>query len=321
MALRPHALSSLGIFAVAARHQNFAHAAEELHLTASAVSHHVRRLEKTFGVSLFQRHARGVLLTPKGRALADAASSALSDLEAAASALRTPARGIETLTVAALHSLTYCWLLPRLPRFVATHPRVRFKMETSIALARFDTSGPDVAIRYGTGHWPGLTAHHLMDEELLPVASPTVPGLSTVTQPRDILRLPLIHDMGLQGWPEWFRAAGVHGVQIPEIHIFTESTDSLQAAIHGLGATLTRTRIAAPFIRGGQVVQLPGPALKARFSYYAVLPSHKRPSAAVAAFIAWLKQEAVADGPLIGGFPSVPVGIRAGDVQERTERL
>src|SRR3546814_5326573 len=74
MNLRSALLPSLGVFAAAARHQNFAHAADELHLTASAVSHHVRKLEASLGVALFQRHARGVTLTGEGRLLADAAS-------------------------------------------------------------------------------------------------------------------------------------------------------------------------------------------------------------------------------------------------------
>jgi DNA-binding transcriptional LysR family regulator len=285
------------VFAVAARHQNFAHAAEELHLTASAVSHHVRQLEKTLGVSLFQRHARGVILTPSGRAMADAASSALADVEAVAGTFRAPSRGTITLTIATLHSLTYSWLLPRLSRFTARHPKVRLRFETSIALSRFDETGPDLAVRYGVGHWPGLASHHLMDEHLLPVAAPTLPGFSSVKAPADILRLPLVHDMGLQGWPEWFRAAGVAAPSLPPMHIFTESTDSMRAAAEGLGATLIRSRIGAEYLRDRRVVRLPGPSLKARFGYYALHPAHKRPVPALAAFIEWLQAEARADRP------------------------
>src|ERR1700753_1780194 len=89
MTLRPTALPAFGVFAVAARHQNFANAAEELGPTASGVSHHVRGLEGTVGVKLFQRHARGVALTDEGRTLADAANAALSDIDAVAAALST----------------------------------------------------------------------------------------------------------------------------------------------------------------------------------------------------------------------------------------
>jgi DNA-binding transcriptional LysR family regulator len=79
------------------------------------------------------------------------------------------------------------------------------------------------------------------------------------------------------------------------MHIFTESTDSVMAAALGLGAALTRSRIGAPYLRSGQVVRLPGPALRTRFAYYAVYPSHRRPTPAVTAFIEWLEDEARAD--------------------------
>lgn len=124
MQLRPSLLPSLGVFAAAARHQNLAHAAEELHLTASAVSHHVRKLESLLGVSLFQRHARGVTLTAEGRQLADAATAALADVAAVAGSLH-PQGDVVPLRVTTLHSLAYCWLIPRLPRFCLAHPQVR----------------------------------------------------------------------------------------------------------------------------------------------------------------------------------------------------
>jgi DNA-binding transcriptional LysR family regulator len=262
-----------------------------LHLTASAVSHHVRRLEATLGVALFQRHARGVFLTAEGRALADAAGNALADIDAVVGSLRTRMREVVHLRITMLHSLNYCWMLPRLPRFAAAHPNVRVHIETTTALARFDEAGPDLGIRHGLGHWPGLTPHHLMDEELFPVAAPDLPGLAKVASPADIATLPLVSDLAMQGWRDWFRAAGVRGLQLRETHSFSDSTDAMLAAVHKLGAALARTHIAAPYLERGDLVRLPGPAIKARFSYYAVHPSHKRPSAAASAFIEWLRDE------------------------------
>jgi LysR family transcriptional regulator, glycine cleavage system transcriptional activator len=292
MPLRPTVLPHFGVFAAAARHQNFAHAAEELHLTASAVSHHVRRLEATLGVVLFQRHARGVSLTAQGRALADAATIALADLDAALQAMRAGARELVSLRITTLHSLAYCWLIPRLPRFNAAHPNVRVNIEAGTSLARFDDAGPDLGIRHGAGHWAGLTAHHLMDDHLFPVAAPTLPGIEAVRSATDVARLPLLSDHAMQGWPDWFRAAGVRGVRLPLMHSFSDSTDAMQAAICGMGAALARRLIAAPYIRRGQLLRLAGPVMKARFAYYAVHPSHRRPSAATAAFIEWLRVEA-----------------------------
>ena len=158
MALRADLLPALAAFESAARHQNFAHAAEELHLTASAVSHHVRQLEARLGQALFQRHARGVTLTMEGRRLADAASSAFSDVEAVVQGLGKQRDRRAVLRITTLHSLAQSWLIARLPGFVAQHPDIRLRLETEMALTRFDDSGPDLGIRHGALHLrePGL---------------------------------------------------------------------------------------------------------------------------------------------------------------------
>ena len=288
MALRPDWLPALAAFEAAARHQNFAHAAEELHLTASAVSHHVRRLEAQLDVALFQRHARGVSLTAEGRQLADAASTALADVDSVLRGLRSAREDQERVRITTLHSLSYTWLLPRLPAFVAAHPRIRLTVDAEIALARFDDGGPDLGIRYGPGHWPGLTAHHLMDDALFPVASPNLPGLANVTEPAHVARLPLISDLSRQGWHDWFRAAEVHGAKFDERYIFSDATSALNAATFGIGVALAREKIAAPYLAEGRLVRLPGPTVKARWGYYVVYPAHRRLRAPARVFMDWL---------------------------------
>jgi LysR family transcriptional regulator, glycine cleavage system transcriptional activator len=287
MSLRPDWLPALAAFESAARHQNFAHAAEELHLTASAVSHHVRKLEARLGVSLFQRHARGVALTAEGRRLADAAGSALADLDGVLRGLRASDER-DRVRITSLHSLTYTWLLPRLPAFTAAHPQIRLSVDTEIALTRFDDGGPDLGIRHGPGHWPGLTAHHLMDDALFPVAAPDLPGLAEVRDAADVARLPLVSDLARQGWHDWFRAAGVHGAKLDERHSFSDTTDALNAAAFGLGAALARERIATPYLAAGRLVRLPGPVLSARWGYYVVYPAHRQLRSAARSFVDWL---------------------------------
>jgi LysR family glycine cleavage system transcriptional activator len=287
-------LSALGALEAAARHQNFAHAADELHLTASAVSHQVRKLEAHLGVSLFQRHARGVSLTLEGRLLADAAGNALTDIDTVLAAVR-PTGATTRVRIATLHSFANAWLLPRLPRFLERHPDIRLSVETEIALTRFDEGGPDLGIRHGPGHWPGLASQHLLDEYMYPVISPGFPDRDAVNSPSDIARLPLIADLARQGWLDWFRGAGARRVRLPPTHTFSDSTDALQAAAHGLGAVLARERIARPWLDDGRLVRLPGPAMRARFDYFVIHPLHRRPSAAAQSLIGWLVDEARAD--------------------------
>lgn len=288
MALRADWLPALAAFESAARHQNFAHAAEELHLTASAVSHHVRKLESRLGLVLFQRHARGVALTPEGRQLADAASTALADVDGALRHLRSARDEHHRVRISTLHSLVYTWLLPRLPDFTAAHPQIRLDVDTEVALTRFDEGGPDLAIRHGAGQWPGLAAHRLMSDALFPVASPTLAGLDRVHEAADIARLPLVSDLARQGWHDWFRAAGVHGARLDQRHVFSDTTDALQAAVLGLGAALARERIAEPYLAAGQLRRLPGPVLEARWSYHIVYPAHRRLRPPAQLFVDWL---------------------------------
>lgn len=288
MSLRSDWLPALAAFEAAARHQNFAHAAEELHLTASAVSHHVRRLEARLGVPLFQRHARGVALTAEGRQLADTAGSALADMEDVLRGLRASRDAGPVVRIATLHSWSCGWLLPRLPLFAAAHPDIALGIETGFALARFDDSGPDLGIRHGAGQWPGLTARPLMQEDLFPVASPTMRGIETVRRAADIARLPLVADTARQGWHDWFRAAGVRGAQFVERYRFSDSNAALTAAALGLGVALARERIVAPFLEDGRLVPLPGPRMRGRWSYYLIQPSHRRLRPPAQAFADWL---------------------------------
>lgn len=290
-AIRSAWLASLGAFEAAARHQNFAHAAEELHLTASAISHHVRKLEAHLGTALFQRHARGVVLTPEGRLLADAAGTALADIDTVFTAVR-PAQGAARVRIATLHSFTQHWLLPRLPAFTRAHPDIRLSIETEVALTRFDEGGPDLGIRHGPGHWPGLASQHLLDETLFPVVAPSFPGLSRIREPADIARLPLIADLAHQGWIDWFRHAGVRRLRLREMHSFSDSTDALEAAARGLGAALARQRIVGSWLRSGRLQRLPGPAVPGRFGYYLIHPQHRKPSAQTQLFMRWLQSQA-----------------------------
>ena len=261
MPLRPESLSALAAFEAAARHQNFAHAGEELHLTASAVSHHVRKLESRLGVALFQRHARGVTLTAEGRRLADSASTAMADMEAVLDTLRAPVRGGAPLRISTLHSLVFTWLLQRLPRFQALHPGIHIVLDTEVGLARFEDGGADL------------------------------PGAAEAKEAADIARMPLISDLARQGWQDWFRAAGVHGVAVQERLVCSDTTDALEAAACGVGAALARERIVLPWLASGRLVRLPGPTVATRWNYFVVYPAHRRLRAPAQAFVDWLLED------------------------------
>jgi LysR family transcriptional regulator, glycine cleavage system transcriptional activator len=291
MTLRSALLPPLAVFVAAARHQNFAHAANELNLTPSAVSHHVRKLEEALGVVLFRRHARGVVLTAEGRLLADAADSAIGDLSAVVDSLRGARHG-DRVRLSVLPSFASTWLIPRLAGLSAAHPEIFLEFDSNRAPARFDDSGPDLGIRYGVGPWPGLVSRFLMDDSLLPLASPELAGVEKVRDASDIATLRLLGDNTPEGWREWFRAAGVYKARVAVSHIFNDSAHGLDAAATGLGAILARRRLSMHHLAKGTLIRLPGPELPARASYYIVHPEHRPPSPAAMAFIAWIEREA-----------------------------
>lgn len=289
MTLRPSLFASLSVFAAVVRHQNFAHAAEELHLTASAVSHHIRKLETRLDLTLFLRHARGVSLTPEGRLLADATGGALTDVEAVLDALHESHRN-QRVRLSVLPSLATDWLMPRLGRFREAHPDILLSIATDNLLARFDDGSLDLGLRYGPGQWPGVTARFLMPGALLPTASPAM--AADIETPEQIAQLPLITDIAPEGWREWFRHAGVRSARLAGMYDISNSANGLRAAASGLGAILARKRLAEPLLASGRLVRLPGPEMPTRFSYYIVHAAHHRPKPAARRFIAWLEREA-----------------------------
>jgi DNA-binding transcriptional LysR family regulator len=164
-------LPSLRLFEAAARHESFRKAAEELGLTASAVSHGIDSLEKWLGVELFRRRPRGVTLTQAGRHLLPYVAEGLSMI--ALGAQRLPGRRAERRVVLSVApTFAQLFLVPRLPRFRALHPGIRISIDTSHRQALFPMEGVDLSIRMGKGAWPGVKSDLMFRDRLVPVASP-----------------------------------------------------------------------------------------------------------------------------------------------------
>src|SRR6266498_938678 len=171
MARRLPPLNTLPSFEAAARLLSFSKAADELHVTHGAVSRAVRHLEDQLGVQLFVRATRAIALTTIGSAFAAEVRVALDRLAAAAAATAWE-QSSGVLSVSTLDSFAAQWLVPRLFRFRRAHDDIDVRLSTSEKLADFISDGIDIAIRYGQGHYPGVEAELLMQEDLSPVCSP-----------------------------------------------------------------------------------------------------------------------------------------------------
>ena len=202
-------LSSVRVFEAAARHGSFKKAAEELNITASAVSHAVQNLEDWLGVTLFQRGGGKLGLTEPGAAYAAAVGEALKAVAEATA--RLPGRRSQgRLAISSAPGFANRWLLPRLSRFTARYPETGVDIETSLKAVDLPMEGIDAAIRLApaTRSMPSWT--RLLDESLMPVCSPGLlekhAGLSGLEL---IARADLIHMTSVSGdWAEWFRLIG-----------------------------------------------------------------------------------------------------------------
>ena len=164
-------LDTLRVFSVAARHLSFTKAADELHLTQSAVSHRVRALEQELGVRLFNRIRRRLELTSSGRSLAERVDQAVADIA------RTVANldlmdDARRLTVTMLPSVASRWLVPRLWRFNAQHPDIELQLIADARPLDLRAASIDLAIRFGRGIYPGYAVTKLMPDRVFPVCSP-----------------------------------------------------------------------------------------------------------------------------------------------------
>src|SRR5687768_13715552 len=167
-------LTALQAFEAAARHLSFKHAAAELSLTPTAISHQVRRLEERLGARLFVRGVRRVDLTPAGQALYPALRQGFDAMARAVEALSPPARS-RSVVLSTTMAFAARWLLPRLARFADAHPDIALQLHTSDQPVDLAGGVAQLAIRYGTGRAAGLDAVPLLPSRFAPVCAPRLP--------------------------------------------------------------------------------------------------------------------------------------------------
>jgi len=285
-------LSTLRAFEAAARLESFSRAADEISVTHGAVSHQIRALERALGTALFLRNGRRVALTNAGRHFAERVRAALQELVEAAQFIRR-SEVERAVSVSMLPSFAARWLMPRLGRFMERHPAIAVNIHTSITLVDFQRDDVDLAIRFGSGHWPDLEAHKFLDEEFYPVVSARFNRGRRPASPAELGKFQLLRSSD-EPWTPWFRAAGVR-LKEPHSLIFTDSNLLLQAALDGRGIALARSSIAEADVRAGKLVRLFKLAVPAHGASYLVWPKG-RLSANATLFRDWLLEERRREG-------------------------
>ena len=293
MAFRLPPLSSLRVFEAAARHNSFRKAADELNLTASAVSHAVQTLENWLGVELFYRETRGLRLTGAGEIYAPLVNQALGVLAKATDQL--PGRkATGTLAVSCAPTFANKILLPRLNKFIAQFPDIRLTLDTSQGLVDLTLDDFDIAIRYTATKKPGANWTLLAMETLFPVCGPDLKKKFGGGSDSGLLsRAPLIHVSSVAvDWHQWFRSSGL---DVPASIDGGLSVDTIQmgfdAAMRGLGVVLGRSPLVDGDIESGRLVRLASQPIPSGSGFWLVTSETEFQKPEVKLFRRWLLSE------------------------------
>lgn len=258
-------MPALLAFDAVARTGSFTAAGNDLALTQSAVSRQVAQLETQLGVSLLTRHTRRTDLTDAGRLYATRVRSALDLLgQGALEALgQAPERG---LRLAILPTFGTRWLMPRIPRFVRRHPDVTLHFSTRIGQFDLAAEGIDAAIHSGRGDWSGARLTLLMDEYLMPVASPEMRSTPLSTAPL----------LGLtsrpSAWSDWWGSQGLPDTPPRASMRFEQISTLAQAAAAGMGVALLPAFLIRPELESGALEQM-GDETRSGYGYYFAEPA------------------------------------------------
>lgn len=289
-------MSLLCAFEASARLQSFTAAAQELHLTQSAVSRQIRALEELLGMPLFTRERQTVRLNPQGQAYAPEVREALQRLSAATLGCQANPEG-GVLRLAILPTFGTRWLAPRLPDFLARHGHVTLHLSTQLAPFDFQLTAADAAIHFGPAQWPGAELQYLMPETVVAVCHRALRERLGLGGAQDLLTAPLLHLASRPGaWAHWLKTHGVDQALPVQAMQFDQFATMAQAAQAGLGvALLPRFLFQQELAYKDLVPALGGMADAASAdAYYLAWPIGRSEYPPLKVFKQWLAQQATA---------------------------
>lgn len=303
--------SALRAFESAARHLSFKLAAKELFVTPAAVSQQIKTLEHLLGIKLFNRHNRGLSLTPEALIGLPGLTRGFGQIAEAVQSMRSESVH-SALTVWTAPSFAAKWLIPRLPRFSALHPEIDLNIsgtqdlidsnasKSSIPAENFRRNNVDLAIRFGKGEYPGCRVDKLFPVDAIPLCSPKLlKGKQALRKPDDLRHHSLLHDdtqyEGRPDWATWLQAAGVDGVNSGHGIRFNHASLALAAAIEGQGVVLSMRVLASEDIAAGRLLVPFDISLPLEYAYYAITLEENADNPRIEMFRDWLIEEAAGE--------------------------
>lgn len=303
---RPLGVGPIRAFEAVARHLSFRAAADELHLTQSAISRQIQALEEEVGAVLFLRGTRRVELTPAGATLRRAAEPMLDRLDTSVRQIRQ-AGGRRVVSVSTFASFASLWLIPRLEAFQQEYPQIDLRVNASDALVDpdgNDTGAVDIALRYCRPEGATPDSVRLFDEIVTPLASPAFIERSRISgpplaAPADLAAHTLMEEDNPRdsaeyvSWSRWLREQGLADLQPARWVYFNYTYQQVQAALADQGVTMGRLAMSVEAAQRGDLVELfPGTRLTSPYNYWLIKPPAARMSEEALRFCEWVEAQA-----------------------------
>ncbi|MEH6566375.1 MAG: LysR substrate-binding domain-containing protein [Halopseudomonas sp.] len=281
-------LSALRAFEAAARHESAKQAAQELSVTATAISHQIRGLEESLGVALFVRKPRQLELTVQGRELQQVLETAFDSISAAVERLSAvPFR--QGITLSTTPAVAVRWLLSWVCMLRDAHPNIDLRIHASHEPVALDGVTADIAIRYGDGHWPGLVAEKLFDNTFIATCSPHL----DLHDPAQLPAHSLIHFRNEDAvsspinWAAWQKLAKVPRLDVNAGLVFSDETHAVSAAVGAQGVALMSRQLIEDELREGRLMQPFGPEIEGK-PFFLVYPESRRKDPTIQAVRDWI---------------------------------
>ena len=277
-------------FECAARHLSFTLAAQELGITQSALSLHVRSLEAQLGCALFFRAARHLSLTEVGQAYAFSVRRALGDIDLSTTSLFGSSQTQELIVRVPISSASL-FLAHRLPEFTNAHPNVSIRLVSNIWAESAGRDQVDVELRLGKGEWEDAPFEKISEERIVPIASSMRAQKGTLS-PQDLLQGPQIQILGLQDmWPRYYAAFDLQ-YTAPVAPVAVDTTIAavdIVAADGGYAVVLER--LAKTAMDTGRAIAIVGDAVPIEQGHYLIGGQKSKPNeTARQLFEIWVKQ-------------------------------
>lgn len=298
-------LKAIKAFEAVARNSSVTKAASELLVTPAAVSQQIKILEQYFGRPLFRRLAQGLVPTEEARHFLSHVSRALESLLTASEHMKRIEHA-GTVRISVLPSLANCWLAPRIGQFNRRFPNLELIIVSDIAPVAFGRDGYDLAIRYGSGPYPGLRVDLLMNELLFPVCAPRLLREGGLKKPVDLISQCLLHEMVAPqypsiepwlGWQPWLDQWGIHREECTNNIRMTDTSAILGAVEAGCGIAIGRSRLMTRQLDSGHLIAPFEGRHLSNMSYLIVSPPDLAELTPVTAVREWLLEEAEQDYP------------------------